>query len=183
MSTSSGQNGHSVPEAAKRLGVPSRTVRRWATNGQIAAKKDKGRWVIFLPEENDHEVTEVTEVAEEMADMTGQVAVSSGHEMTVLAEEMATLNQEVASIKAFLAGQTMTEMTGHLAGMADKVAVLSGHMTDLSEENEKLREELKVERAHAARREEAQREQLGAIQEALQPWWKKIFRREKSEDE
>ena len=51
------------------------------------------------------------------------------------------------------------------------------------EELAALRQDAQTERAHAARREEEQRTRDKAIQEALQPWWKRLFRREKNENE
>ncbi len=49
LGTPPGTARHSVPEAARALGISERAVRKRITAGTLAAEKDGHAWVVFLP--------------------------------------------------------------------------------------------------------------------------------------
>ena len=192
-----------VQEAAGILGVTERTVRQWISIGKLPAAKvqvgNTRKWSIdavsvkkiqeqpesssFHSEGQPEDIfpvaqPEVPGVQPEDLDFHPELPVAHSAHM-----EISDLSFRVQQIEAILSGQAISAIERMIEDNAALREELAQARDEAREREEKHQEELVALRQEVQTERVQQREQMKAIQEALKPWWKRWFGREKNENE
>ena len=124
------QQGFTVEEAARLLGVSVQTVRRRVMSGELRAVKEKGitgqRWKIFIDQAIEGElVTEDSEHAQSnVEDNTAESdKLNLSAALAIIDHQRATIEQQQGTIEELL--RERAEMAGQLGGFAARLEALT----------------------------------------------------------
>ena len=192
---------YTLYQMAEILGVHYNTVRRYCNDLGIAGRMEKrdggGRIKLFskddlqrLQEHIDSKVVARVETTSLALNELQKAVYTVYQESSLIQEEVKALHRTMVEREE----QHQDEFRNLQQTMKQELSEVrkegqareqqhQAELRALQQEMEQEREAGARREAAAARREVEQREQLEAIQEALLPWWKKIFRREKNENE